>query len=131
MARLQSVILAYNADWSLMGAFEYLRETIKGDEPCELCKITYGGLTKKSEWRACEKQIIAPVEEVYRNQAGPEIVALIDGQFPAVIARTDEGLTLLVGHDEMDAMTTDPLKLQQALLDGLTRHGITIGESAA
>ena len=126
MVQLQSIILCYNADWSLKGGLEYLRETIKGDEPCELCRITYGGLTKKGSWKKCEKEIKAPVEERYKNKLEPELAEALAGRFPAVVARTDAGYRVLIVEEEMNAMGGDPLKLYEALVAALEREAIRV-----
>ncbi|MCA9578094.1 MAG: hypothetical protein R3B40_24090 [Polyangiales bacterium] len=126
---LRAVVMAFNATWSLKGGLSYLADTIRGDEPCELCKITYGGLTKKGEWAKCEKQLLTPVEEVYRNQLSDALAAAIDGRFPMVLARTDEGFVPLLGPDELKGLNEDPLALHAALLDAIAAAGLRVGDA--
>jgi len=125
--KLQAIVLAFNADWSIRGGLSYLADTLRGDEPCELCRITYGGVTKKGAWKACERDIRAPVEEVYRNQASAELRAVIDGAWPMVLARTDQGYRVLVRPEAMHACGGDPTQLHALLLEGLDAQGIVVG----
>ncbi len=126
--KLKAIILVFNADWSIAGGLRYLRDRVRGDEPCELCRITYGGLTKKDSWKTCEKDIRAPVEELYKNQLTPEIAAAIDGVFPAVLARTDQGPVRLIAGAELDALDGDPQRLYERLLAELETRAITVGQ---
>jgi hypothetical protein len=125
-ATLQAIVLAYNADWSLRGGLQYLRDTVKGDEPCELCRITYGGVFKKGEWKACEKDIRAPVREVYKNQASPELEAALSGSYPAVLAETDQGYRLLVSAKEMDAFDGQPAALYKRMVEALEEQDVGV-----
>ena len=124
---LKSIVLAFNAEWSISGGLSYLAETVRSKEPCELCRITYGGLTKKGEWKACEKEVKAPVREVYKNQVDDELAAAIDGRYPSVLAETDQGYKMLVEPGQMDACEGDPKALYQLMLDGLETHDILVG----
>ncbi len=126
-SQLRAIVMAYNATWSLKGGLSYLADTIRGDEPCELCKITYGGLTKKGAWSKCEKQLITPVEEVYRNQLNDALEAAIGGRFPMVLARTDEGYVPLLDPAQLAGLNEDPLALHAALLDALEQAGLRVG----
>jgi len=127
--KLKSIVMAYNADWSLKGGLSYLADTIRGEEPCELCRITYGGVTKKTDWKQCEKQLLTPVEEVYRNQLDPELAAAVDGAFPMVLARTDQGVLPLLRPEALLGLNRDPVKLYQALLDAIAAADILVGEA--
>jgi hypothetical protein len=125
--RLEAIIMAFNATWSLKGGLSYLADTIRGEEPCELCKITYGGLTKKAAWSRCEKELRTPVEEVYRNQLDEALAAAIAERFPMVLARTDQGYVPLLLPAQLDTFGGDPLKLHQALLDAIEEAGLQVG----
>jgi hypothetical protein len=124
---LRAVVMAFNATWSLKGGLSYLADTIRGEEPCELCKITYGGLTKKGEWAKCEKQLLAPVEEVYRNQLNDALKAAIGDRFPLVLARTDDGYVPLLGPEALSGLNEDPLALNTALLEAIEVAGLRVG----
>ncbi len=125
--QLRAIVLAFNAEWSLGGGLAYLAETVRGHEPCELCRITYGGVTKKGEWKKCEKDIRAPVREVYRNQVDGALAEAIGERFPMVLAETDSGYRVLVEPAQMSAFEGDPLRLHQAMIDGIERHDIQVG----
>lgn len=127
MPALKAVLLVFNADWSVAGGLTYLKDRISGTEPCELCAITYSGLSKKGEWKRCEKDIRAPVKEMYRNQLDGALKALLADGFPAVVAETDAGYELLIGPAALKAFERDPVQLHQALLAAIEHKGITVG----
>ena len=124
--RVRAFLLVYNADWSVRGGLEYLAERLRGSEPCELCRITYGdSVRKRGAWRQCERALIAPVREVYRNQAAPEVAAACDGRYPAVLAETDQGVLLLVGAEAMLALDGSPQRLHEAVQAAAEDLGLT------
>jgi hypothetical protein len=91
-----ALIGIYHADGSLRGEVRYLIGKWRGTAHCELCDITHGALRMKQEFSAATERLGIPIELVHLDERTPEVVAASEGHTPCVLARTDDGLELLL-----------------------------------
>ncbi|MGH7285493.1 MAG: hypothetical protein ACRELY_28560, partial [Polyangiaceae bacterium] len=83
---IKRLYLVWNADLSLKGGLAYVANRLRGTEECALCELTYDGLSEKSQFKQCKRDIGLPFEGVYKNRLDPEQSKVADGDFPCVLA---------------------------------------------
>ena len=92
----------YDADSTLIGEVSYWIGARLGRTHCSLCELTHGLFTQKSEWKACTKELSVPFHAFHRNDAPTDVLAVINGAFPAVLVRTDNGLSIVLTKGELE-----------------------------
>lgn len=85
----------YDADSTLKGEVSYWIGARLGTTHCSLCDITHGIFTKKSEWKKCATSLSIPFVTYHRNDAPADVLEVVRGSFPVVLARTTAGLTII------------------------------------
>lgn len=123
--KVESIILVYNADWSLRGAVDYLVDRLRGTEDCALCEITHRFVFEKSQWNSCTAELGVPVEVLYRNKLDKDLEEVIQGDFPAVLARTKRGYIKLLGRAALESCAGDPQKLFAQLQRSRAEQGLS------
>ena len=121
---VESIVLVYNADWSLRGGVEYLGELLRGTNSCALCDITHTTVFEKSRWKSCSANLGVPVEVLYRNQLDAGLTEAVNGDYPAVLARTDQGYVKLLGRAQLESCDKDPEKLFDLLQRSRAEQGL-------
>ena len=100
----------YDADSTLIGEVSYWIGARLGRTHCSLCELTHGLFTQKSEWKACTKELSVPFHAFHRNDAPTDVLAAINGAFPAVLVRTNNGLSIVLTKGDLekfDGRTSD------------------------
>ena len=91
----------YDADSTLIGEVSYWVGARLGRTHCSLCDLTHGLFTVKSEWKQCTRTLGVPFRTYHRNDAPVDVLAAASGSFPVVMARTNDGLKVLLTNDEL------------------------------
>jgi hypothetical protein len=118
----------YHADGGVRGELSYAVGKLLGTAHCGLCDITHRGLTPKRTWTALTAsldRIGVPFDVVHRNERDAVIAAASDGQTPCVLAHTDNGLLLILGPPQLDALRGEVTRLATALREAATAAGLT------
>ena len=100
----------YDADSTLIGEVSYWIGARLGVTHCSLCELTHGLFTQKSEWKTCAKELSVPFHTFHRNDAPADVLAALSGEFPAVLQRTAEGLSVILTKEALEGFggnTTD------------------------
>jgi hypothetical protein len=105
---VRELIGVYDADATVWGEVSYWIGARLGRRHCGLCDITHGVFTRKAEWQACEDRLPVPFFAYHRNDQPEDVRACIGDQLPAIVARTDSGITLLVTPVELDGCKGSP-----------------------
>lgn len=84
---------------------------------CHLCKITYGHLSMKKEWRAFLDQLPLHARFLYKNEWKARYQR--DDKLPAIFIREDENLSVLVDSKEIGKLTLG--ELMQVLTEVLNQ----------
>ena len=92
----------YDADATLRGEISYWIGARLGIAHCALCDITHGLFTQKDEWKQCREALTVPFRAFHRNDAPADALATAAGAFPVVLARTEDGLDVVLGPEELD-----------------------------
>lgn len=118
--KIVEFIGVYDADSTVIGEISYWIQARLGRTHCALCDITHGLFTKKRTWQECQQQLPIPFMTFHRNDAPPEILDAVEGNFPVVVARTLDGLTVVLSPSQLESFNGDPVQfvehLQQLLL---------------
>lgn len=123
---IQSLLFVYAADSGLLSAvLDSARKilTIKG---CTLCAITHGLVGETSAWRSCRKEIGVPVEYVHRDELAGPVADLVAGHLPCVLARSAQGLTLLLEPEVIDRCHGSVADLKARIQVHAAMHGLTL-----
>ena len=110
MAKLIGV---YDADATLVGELSYWIGARFGARHCSLCDITYSLFRKKSQWRECQSRLESDLhvefETFHRNDQPEDVRTCIDGKYPAVVMRGDDGkVSIFMSASEIDACDKSP-----------------------
>ena len=100
----------YDADSTLIGEVSYWIGARLGRAHCSLCELTHGLFTQKNEWKTCAADLGVPFHTFHRDDAPADVLATLAGEFPAVLQRTAEGLSVILTKnalDNFDGSTTD------------------------
>jgi hypothetical protein len=124
MTELQALTLVYDADGGVAGELRYVVGKLFGKAHCSLCDITHGSVSEKKAWKACRENLGVPVEQRHRNELTADVVALIAGRYPAVVAHTSDGLRYLLGPGELDPLGGDVGRFEATLQEALATAGL-------
>lgn len=117
--KITRISFVWNADFNLAGGINAIKEVVSGVHSCTLCEIAYHRVTQTREWKAyCKalaKRFGADIRQPCRNQLSAAERAIVETDFPAVLAHTDEGIVKLLGAVAIDGCDGDFQRFQQAL----------------
>ena len=123
--QIRRLIGVYDADGSLSGELKYWIGAKLGRRHCSLCDITHGGVRESSEWKSCRAQLPVDFDLFHRNDAPTAVRSILKGVFPAVLAETDDVLTLLLGPKELDECQGSSEKLSNAINAAVQLRGFS------
>ena len=98
---ITELIGVYDADSTLLGEVSYWVGARFGITHCSLCELTHGLFTKKSEWKQCAESLTVPFHLFHRDDAPHDVLTALTGEFPAVLQRTTEGVSVILTKDEL------------------------------
>ena len=101
------IIGVYDADSTLVGEVSYWIGARLGRTHCSLCELTHGVLTVKNTWKSCERALSVPFTTYHRNDAPTDVLTRAAGQFPVVLARTNQDLTVLLNREQLETFNGD------------------------
>lgn len=114
----------YDADGTLRGELTYWFGARLGRRHCALCDITHGSVRERKDWRRCREEMKVAFDTVHRDEASPDVMAVVRGNLPAVVALTSKGVTLLLGPAELESCQGSPATLVDALRVAAERQGL-------
>lgn len=101
---IDAITGVYHADGGLVGELRYVVGKLRGTAHCALCDITHGVTGKKAGFSACELRLPVPMHLVHLNERSREVQQATEGQTPCVVAHTANGVVMLLGSRELDAL---------------------------
>lgn len=110
---MTKLIGVYDADATLLGEVAYWIGARFGVRHCSLCDITHSLFREKPQWRECqsrlENDLHVEIETFHRNDQPDDVRACIDGKYPAVVMRGDDGaVSMFMTASEIDACGASP-----------------------
>jgi hypothetical protein len=109
----------YDADSTLIGEVSYWIGARLGRTHCSLCELTHGLFTQKSEWKTCASDLGVPFTTFHRNDAPDDVLTSLNGSFPAVLIRTDDGLSVILTKQALESFDGNTTDFAQWLSDYL------------
>ena len=109
----------YDADSTLLGEISYWIGARLGTTHCSLCELTHGLFTEKREWKECAADLGVPFNTFHRNEAPEDVLSSLNGSFPAVLARTINGLSVILTNHELESFSGNTADFAQWLSDYL------------
>ena len=101
-SNITELIGVYDANSTLVGEISYWVGARFGITHCSLCEITHGLFTKKSEWKQCAESFTVPFHLFHRDDAPSDVLLALAGEFPAVLQRTTEGVSVILTKEELE-----------------------------
>lgn len=124
--QVRELIGVYHANGTVLGEVTYFVKARLGRGHCQLCDITHGTLREKASWRACRDALAVPFRTVHLDERDPDVRAATEGRTPCVVARTDEGITFLLGPDELERCDGAPEQLVAAVERSASSLGLAL-----
>jgi hypothetical protein len=116
----------YQADGGLIGELTYLAGKLRGTAHCALCDITHGTVAMKREWKLMAGGLSVPFPLVHLNERSADLEAVTRGRTPCVAAETEDGYTIVVDAEALDACAGSIEAFRAALYGGLTEAGLAL-----
>ena len=110
---MNKLIGVFDADATLWGEMSYWIGARFGVRHCGLCDITHSLFREKSQWRQCQSKLEHDLhiefETFHRNDQPDDVRACIDGDYPAVVMRGDDGkVSMFMSAGEIEACGVSP-----------------------
>lgn len=122
---ITELIGVYDADGTKRGELAYFIGARLGRAHCSLCSTTHGNIREKAEWRRCRAGLPVPFCTFHRDDQPGDVRAVADNTAPVVVARTTDGLVLLLDDEAIEACNGSPDALVTAITDAATDRGFT------
>ena len=111
MSEISRVVFVWNADFSIAGGLNAIKEVVSGHHTCTLCEIAYHRVTQTKEWtnykRELASKLSAKIRQPCRNQLSKKELAAAKGDFPTILGYTKTGIVKLVGSSDIDSCNGD------------------------
>jgi len=121
-----SLVGVYDADGTFAGEVRYWIGARIGRAHCSLCEITHGLFREKPEWRECRDAMNVEFVTFHRDDAPHDVLDACDHQLPAVVARTVDGLVVVLGPGDLEALGGDVPRFHDALSTACNAQGIAL-----
>ncbi len=105
----------YDADSTLIGEVTYWIQARIGGTHCALCDITHGMFMQKRSWQDCQKQLPVPFRTFHRNDAPSDALDAAGGMYPIVLAKSPQGLSVILTPQELNTFNGDPVQFVERL----------------
>lgn len=98
------LIFVYNSDGTIASLVKETAHKLvsPGTYPCNLCKITYPGVTMQNDWRKFIQSLPHEVIFLHRDEFRKQYPNQKDDQLPAAFTEGASGLSLLIAHTEIN-----------------------------
>lgn len=120
------LIGVYDANGSVRGELAYAFRKLTGRGHCSLCDITHGGLRRRPEFDAVCTELGVPFTLLHRDERPADVLAVTADRTPMVLGRTVDGLTVLLGAEQLDECDPSPAALVDALHRAIARLGLQL-----
>jgi len=116
----------YQADGGLIGELTYVAGKIRGTAHCALCDLTHGMVAMKREWKLLSGGLSVPFPLVHLNERSADLEAATRGRTPCVAAETEDGYTIVVNADALEACAGSIESFRETLDGGLAEAGLAL-----
>ena len=121
-----SLVGVYDADGTFAGEVWYWLGARLGRVHCSLCEITHGLFREKPEWRECRDSLNVEFATFHRDDAPQDVLDACGHQLPAVVARSVDGVVVILGPGDLEALGGDVPRFHVALSAACNAQGIAL-----
>ncbi len=105
----------YNAVGTVRGEISYWFGARIGRTHCALCEVTHGLFAERSDWRTARDELPVPFETHHLDDQPSDAAACASGRSPVVLARTEDGIYLLLTPEDLATCLGSPGRLVELL----------------
>jgi hypothetical protein len=100
------LIFVYNADSGFISSLKDTAHKLVSPDtyPCNLCRITYPGMTMRDDWREFIKSLPHEVIFLHRDEFHKRYQSQKQVPLPAIFAEDSEGVRVLISKNEINQM---------------------------
>jgi hypothetical protein len=124
--RVRELIGVYDADGSVVGEIRYWVGARLGRSHCALCEITHGPFRERSKWRELCDALPVDFTTFHRDEAPADVIEACGANFPAVCARVESKMVVLLCGVALDALGGDIDRLGAAIADRCAELGLVL-----
>jgi len=108
MNKKDKLLFVYNANSSIFSvATDYVHKIVSPETySCNLCKLTYGNLGMKKEWKDFIVNIDVPVSFLHKDELTKEYPDKNLISLPVIFVASEKGLSLLISSEEINNQNT-------------------------
>ena len=106
----------------MLGEIRYWLGARVGRAHCALCDVSHGTFRRRPAWAALLERLPVPLHTFHRDDRPPDVADL--GPAPLVAARTERGVTLLLGPGDLAACGASVAAFADALGRSVTAGGL-------
>lgn len=98
------LIFVYNSDSTFTSLIKDTAHKLVSPDtyPCNLCRITYPGVTMQDDWRKFIQSLPYEVVFLHRDEFHKQYSNQENSQLPAAFTESASGLSLLIPHTEIN-----------------------------
>ena len=106
MDHIEKIIFVYNADSGLFSTVsDFAHKIISPDTyECNLCKLTYGNIMMKKEWKEFLDSLDAEKTFKHRNEFLNDYPQFKDTALPCIFVCSADDIRLIVSAEEINAL---------------------------
>lgn len=98
--KVKKLVFVYNANSGVLDAIVDSARKLLRINGCALCAVTHGIVGEKSEWRACDRALGAPIDYLHLDEIPAQLQPHVNGRAPCVVAVPEEGEPILLLDSE-------------------------------
>jgi hypothetical protein len=125
-AKITDLYGVYDADATILGEISYWLGARIGIRHCTLCDITHSMFFKKAAWKDCQVELLEKYgvnfQTFHRNDQLDQVAKVINGAYPAVVARDINGnFTLFMSDPEISVSGDSPHRFMAEIIKRLPK----------
>ena len=103
-----TLIFVYNADSDIFSSVtDAMHKIVSPDTyKCNLCKLTYGNVAIREEWRNFLATLTAHKEFLHKDEFVASYPNLASVELPAILLKTRDGIEPFISAKDINAQTT-------------------------
>lgn len=117
----------YHADGGVLGELRYAVGRLTGRAHCALCDITHAGVRRRPQWDDLVLELGVPFRLVHLNERQPDVALASGTATPCVLARTPDGLVMLLTPAGLDEAGADVARFGSVLRAALAATDLHLG----
>ena len=109
----------YQANGGVIGEISYVFRKLVLNENCSLCKVTHGGLIRKSDWKEYLSKLNIHFELLHINEQPSDMASYTKGKTPCIIADIGGNYVSLMNSGIIDGCNGSVEKFSRILDESL------------